>query len=64
MAFEQAGLFENGVGGGYGGAIQSKMASQFASGWQLLARLDDAGMDKRTDAVGQLFINWRFCMMV
>src|SRR6478609_8870716 len=49
LAFQKAGFFEHGVGGGNGGAIQAELASQFSSGWQPFARLDGATGNQRSN---------------
>lgn len=45
VSFQEARLFENRVSSRHGGPIQAKVASQFASGWQLFTGLDGAGIN-------------------
>ncbi len=60
LAGDQAFGFQQFVGGGNGGPVQSKQASQFASGWQPLAPGQLAGPDLRRNLLKKLPIERDF----
>ena len=57
VALNQAGLFEERVSGGNGGAVQAELGGQFAGGGQAFAAREGAGLDEIGDSVRDLFID-------
>ena len=60
LARDQALGFEHFVGGGNGSPVQSKQASQFASGWQAFAAGQLAGADFRSNLLEYLAVERDF----
>src|ERR1019366_1485763 len=57
FAFDQTGTFKEFVCGGNGGAVQSKLASQFACWWESLAHTQAAGFNQLLQVCAQLAVN-------